>query len=299
MRIPAATLHPGCKVNLVLRVLGRRPDGYHDLDTLFWPLASPADTLAITPGDKGNGVRLASDDPALAGEDNLVAKACRAFSQAAGVDLDMEVRLTKRIPIGAGLGGGSSDGAAMLSFLNQHAGDKALARGELAEVARSLGADMPFFLLGRPAWAQGTGERLTPLSDAELGMARGLHLVLLCPPVHVSTAWAYRELDHAREAGQAAHPAGQALTAQNGGDIRFVSCRFLVLGNDFESVVFPAHQAIRELKEHLLRQGAGGALMSGSGASVFGLFRDAAAANRAAQGAAAVVRDTAAYVCAL
>lgn len=268
--MPLAILRAPCKVNLFLRILGRRPDGYHELLTLFYPLPEPCDELSIEPLPPGAGCRIECGRPGLATDENLIAKAWRRFREATGAAPDVLVRLDKRIPVGAGLGGGSSDAAAMLSFLNARAGERALPEAGLSALAASLGADVPFFLLGRPALARGVGERLLPV---ELDLT-GLCLVLVCPEVHVSTAWAYREWDRLfLGPGQGAGSGEGFLTSARMGARNSSSFSPLVLGNDFEAAVFPAYPELRGIKERLYRLGACGAALSGSGASVFGLFR--------------------------
>ena len=263
-----ATLTARAKINLFLRILRRRDDGYHELDTLFAPLDQPCDLLDVEPGPPGSGLTLTCSDPGLAGPDNLVAKAWRAFAQATGQAPDLRLHLTKNIPCGAGLGGGSSDAASLLLFLNKTAKEAALAPERLADLAAGLGADVPFFLMDGPARAQGIGEKLTP---ADPGLA-GLTLVLVCPPVHVPTGWAYASFDEAAAQGRTPWAPG-FLTRNPMGTKNPSSLLPLALLNDFEDVVFPAFPEIRQVKETLLAAGAAGAAMSGSGASVFALFR--------------------------
>ncbi|MCM0755505.1 4-(cytidine 5'-diphospho)-2-C-methyl-D-erythritol kinase [Desulfovibrio aminophilus] len=265
----AATLTAPAKINLFLRILGRRADGYHDLDTLFLPLAEPRDVLEITPGAPGSGLALACAAPGLEGPDNLVAKAWRRYAEATGFAPALAVRLTKGIPTGAGLGGGSSDAAAILLFLNAKAGKAALPAERLSALAATLGADVPFFLLGRPARATGIGDRLTPV-EPDLG---GLTLVLVCPDAHVPTAWAYARFDEVAAKGRVPRAPG-FLTSGARGTKNPSSLLPLTLFNDFEDAVFPAFPELRRIKERLIAAGAAAAAMSGSGASVFALFRE-------------------------
>jgi len=274
------TLVAGCKVNLALVVAGRRPDGYHELDTLFLPLPEPHDTLTVTPGRPGSGLTLTCSAPGLAGPDNTVAKAHAAFAARTGLTPDLAVRLDKGVPSGAGLGGGSADAAVLLAHLNALAGDRALAPADLAALAAGVGADVPFFLLNRPARGRGVGEILTP---ADPGLA-GLFLLLLCPPDPVNTGWAYRAWD-ALPPAQKTPPRGVAefLTWAAGEDKRSPCFFRACLWNSFENAVFPAHPGLRRIKEDLLRRGACGACLSGSGSSLLGLFRDRTQAERAAE----------------
>jgi 4-diphosphocytidyl-2-C-methyl-D-erythritol kinase len=273
------TLRAGCKINLFLHIAGRRPNGYHDLITLFHPLSEPHDELIVEPAAVvGGGLKFACDIGELASPSNIVCKAYEAFAQATGFAPDVSVRLEKRIPSGAGLGGGSADAAVFLRWLNDQAADRALDREALITLAAGLGADVPFFLENRPAWATGIGEELTPASVN----LHGYTVLLVCPEVHVSTAWAYREFDRIvldAPSRSASHP---TLTAHAERIMQPVSGS-TVLRNDFEEVVFGAHPELRRLKESLLLAGAAGALMSGSGSSIFGLFADRATAQRTAQ----------------
>ncbi len=265
------TLRPGCKLNLWLRILSRRPDGYHELDTLFYPLAEPSDVLRVVVRPSGLGLRLHCTDPVLATADNLVSRAYRTMLQATGSLPPLDVHLDKRVPMGAGLGGGSADCAAILSCCNELAGERRLPPETLTELATGLGADVPFFLQPHPAHARGIGEVLRPMPWIRERLA-GLWLVLACPQVQVSTSWAYQTWD-SLEADGKADAAHDTLTSAMATDMRLFCFETLLLANDFESVVFPQYPELRALKEGLLRQGAVAACMSGSGSSVFGFFR--------------------------
>ena len=274
----AIHLRAPCKVNLVLRIEGRREDGYHTLTSVFLPLAEPHDVLRVEPGETGQGLALLCpgiDGPA---EANLVHKAYARFASATGFAPDLKVAVSKNIPTGAGLGGGSSDAATMLSHLNATAGSRALPPDELAALGLSIGADVPFFLLGRPALARGVGEILTPI-EVDL---RGIVLLLACPPEHVDTGWAYRAFD---EAEGSARPRGlmSVLTAHGEPDTGSFCLWPGCLENDFEAVVFRAFPALRRIKDDMVRSGAAGVVMSGSGASILGLFRSADDAARTAR----------------
>lgn len=265
------------KLNLVLEITARRPDGFHELSTLFFPLDEPRDTLTISPAPAGTGLILDCPGLGLSPEKNLVHKAWVAFGQATGYRPDLDVRLDKSIPEGAGLGGGSSDAAAMLRFLNRTT-PQPLDPAALNSLAADLGADVPFFLMDGPAWATGIGENLTP---ARVDFS-GLTLVLACPPVRVDTAWAYREWD--RLADQTAREGSRSadfLTSLRAGSTNHAPAGPVILRNDFEAVVFPAHPELRRLKAGLYSLGANAAAMSGSGASVFALFRQAGQARDA------------------
>jgi 4-diphosphocytidyl-2-C-methyl-D-erythritol kinase len=245
------------KINLDLRVLGKRPDGYHELRTIFQTV-SLADTLdiAFTPARK-TAVEL---EDSLAIPDNLATRAAHMVLEAMRIGGRVEMRLVKRIPMGAGMGGGSSDAAAVLLALPVLAGRK-LDRSTLSAIAQRLGSDVPFFLLGGTAVGIGRGTELFPLPDTP---AHGG--VLVAPGVHVDTARAYRDLS-------------PRLTSESQ-ENKIVSFQSQVWGsgggalpqNDFEKVVFEQHGSLAAIKKKLLRAGASVALMTGSGSAVFGLF---------------------------
>ncbi len=265
--LPESVFAP-CKINLHLRITGRRVDGYHELDTIFLPVENPSDVIVFFAGACGTGLVFTCDDPAIAGEDNLMARAYRRFAARTGFAPDLGVHLTKRIPYGSGLGGASSDAAVMLARLNALAGRAALSPGDLSALAASLGADIPFFLQSSPARATGIGDVLAPVSLRLLGLT----LVIVCPPVAVSTPWAYRTYDELPKKG--GKSGTESLTRLMGENTRCVCVTAAPLYNSFERIVFAAHPALRDLKEHLLALGACGAALSGSGSAVFGLFRD-------------------------
>ena len=266
---PFATLRAGCKINLNLFITGVRPDGWHELDSLFAPLPEPHDILRLYPAD-GPGLTVACDVPGIDPARNTLTRAYELFAAAGGFAPGINVRLDKGIPHGAGLGGASSDAAALLLWLNA-AAPQPLSAEALRAVAVRVGADVPFFLLNAPCRALGVGDVLTP---CQTGLA-GWHLVLVCPPARVSTPWAYKAFDAAQE----------ALTACGARNIRQPAFGAgwpgVPLVNDFEPVVFAAHPAVRACKEHLLACGADGAVMSGSGAAAMGLFRRKTTADAA------------------
>lgn len=273
------TLQAPAKINLSLRITGRREDGYHTIESLFVPVPGLADTLEMAPGTPGAGCRVSPLLPGCPEEKNLVLRAWRAYAAATGFAPDLSVRLIKRIPTGAGLGGGSSDAAAMLRWLDAKAGAKALGQAGLNALAARLGADVAFFLLTGPALARGIGEELTPL---ELDLSP-FTLVLALPEVHVSTPWAYQAWDHCGALKNPALSAPDCLTSTTTANKRRVSLSPVVARNDFEVVVFPVHAALRAIKEQLLRLGAASAVMSGSGAGIASLFRDSRQARNAAE----------------
>jgi 4-diphosphocytidyl-2-C-methyl-D-erythritol kinase len=260
-RVPALA-----KINLDLRVLGKREDGYHELRTIFQTI-SLADTIeiAFVPGRRTN---IELFDP-LEIPGNLVLRAAEAALEAMGAHGQLSVSLQKRIPMGAGLGGGSSDAAAVLLALNALTG-RPLALERLCEIGAALGSDVPFFLLGGAAVGIGRGTELFPLPDspAQFGL-------LAVPDVAVSTAEAYAALS----------PSLTTKSQEN----KIVSFQCLVWDrgvgragcNDFEAVVFERHRRLARLKQRLLDAGAGTALMTGSGSAIFGLFPSDAAVRSA------------------
>ncbi len=252
------------KINLDLRVLGKRPDGYHELRTIFQTV-SLADTLdiAYTPARK----TIIELDDHLGIADNLVTRAARLAMDAMRATGRVEVKLVKRIPMGAGLGGGSSDAAAVLLTLPVLAG-RHLDLPKLCGLAQQLGSDVPFFLLGGTAAGIGRGTELIPLPDAPAHPG-----VLVAPAVHVNTAEAYRALSPrlTTESQQNKMVSFQTQTWELGN----------AGANDFEEVVFEQHNSLGVLKKRLLRAGALTAMMTGSGSALFGLFRSTADASRA------------------
>ena len=251
------------KINLDLRVLGKRPDGFHELRTVFQTI-SLADTLEIayTPARK-TAISLVDD---LGIANNLVVRAAGLVMQAMRATGRIEMRLTKRIPMGAGLGGGSSDAAAVLLALPALVG-RALGHPmdllKLSAIGEQLGSDVPFFLLGGTAVGIGRGSELFPLPDVPA--KRG---ILVAPGIHVNTAQAYRDLSPrlTTESQQNKIVSFQSITWDTGS---LASAR-----NDFETVVFQQHRKLATLKKRLVCAGASLALMSGSGSALFGLFPD-------------------------
>ncbi len=261
-----ASVRALAKINLTLRVLGCRPDGYHELRTVLQTI-SLADRLEIvfTPASRSH-VHIETDLPGPP-EENLAVRAARAVMDRGRIRGGVEIRLEKRIPAGGGLGGGSSDAAAVLLALPVLAGRR-LELSTLLELAEGLGSDVPFFLLGGTALGVGRGAEVHPLPEAPA--LRGL---LVMPGVAVSTAEAYRAL-------------GRGLTAPGSScDTKSVEALTWRLGpgfsaerwaesavNDFEDYAFNAHPTLRNIARKLRRSGAVPVMMSGSGSSVFGIF---------------------------
>ncbi|HUA36130.1 MAG TPA: 4-(cytidine 5'-diphospho)-2-C-methyl-D-erythritol kinase [Candidatus Binataceae bacterium] len=261
----------GAKINLFLRVTGRRADGYHELDSIFLPIAL-ADSVSIEYRDGvGRSVRLLCDatelgDPAT----NLASRAATAFQNQFNLDASVLIRLDKRIPVGAGLGGGSSDAGAVLRMMARLA--RIDAPAELHRIAISLGADVPFFLDPRPARITGIGEKLATLEG--IG---SMPLVLALPPFGIATAGVFRVLKKENWRG----PAEAAdIEAVRRGDITSA-----IAVNDLAAVAAEQHPEISTLIELLKSLGACAAQMTGSGSAVFGIFGSRDEAERAAQAA--------------
>ena len=261
-------LYPNCKINLGLRVIRKREDGYHDLETVFVPIYGLHDELevvindemsAATPLNDGLIFRqegIAVDCPA---EDNLIVKCYHLFKAKYPQIGAAVVRFKKNIPFGAGLGGGSSDAAHMAIALNELF-ELGLTKEELAAEVKPLGADCPFFIYNTPCYAEGIGDQLTPI-DLDLN---GIRIVLIKPNEGVSTREAY--------AGIKPYPI-PSLKERALGDLGNLGDLDIFI-NDFEATVFPLHPQIAAIKKRLLDAGAFYASMSGSGSTVFGLFKN-------------------------
>jgi len=259
------------KVNLTLRVLGRRSDGYHELDSLFVPLAL-ADLVELQVEEGTTPEASVSctcpGHPELEGAENLASRAATAYLAASGRRARIQIRLEKRIWIAAGLGGGSSDAAAVLRGLERLLGP--LPPGQLQATARGLGADVPYFLDPRPARVRGTGERITPLPGFP-----SLELVLLNPGRGLSTAAVYAGLSLAP--GQQHRPAVELPPLSSVGAIAGH------VGNDLASAAERLCPEIAAMRMALIEAGAEAAALSGSGPTVFGVYRTPQAASAAAE----------------
>ncbi|PTN08392.1 4-diphosphocytidyl-2-C-methyl-D-erythritol kinase [Mangrovibacterium marinum] len=246
--------YPIAKVNLGLLVTEKRPDGFHNLETIFYPIQMQ-DTLEVVESDQ---FQFSSSGIAIDGkpDDNLVVKAFRLIKDDYGIP-DVKIHLHKTIPSGAGLGGGSSDAAYTLRSLNELF--KLEIEGEkLMEYALQLGSDCPFFLQDKPVFATGRGEKMVeiPLTLKEY------YLILVKPPVHVSTALAYQNIVPQKPRLSLRGLVGFPVNKWKGNVL-----------NHFEKYVFQAYPEVEQIKQTLYEQGATFALMSGSGSAVYGLFR--------------------------
>lgn len=249
-------LFPNCKINLGLRILAKRADGYHDLETLMYPVRGLGDAVEIIPSE-GEGVRFSAsgllvDAPM---EKNLCVRAYDALRRRYPVG-GVRIHLHKVVPMGAGLGGGSADAAYVIRGLSDLFGlDMDIA--EMESIASEIGSDTAFFVSGRPALATGRGEVLTPV-DFSL---HGYRLVIVKPPFGVSTAQAYSQVKPSSVSGPLMDLLRQPLSTWRG--------RVL---NDFELSVFAQFPRLEALKTMLYASGALYAAMSGSGSALFGLF---------------------------
>lgn len=265
------------KVNIYLEIVGKRDDGYHELKTLFHPYPALFDKLKISPADSGCSIHCPGFE--LDTQSNLIWQAWDKYADATGFRPGVHVFLEKNIPTGAGLGGGSSDAAAMLRYLQQRPDSPEMDYEKLNALAADLGADVPFFLLDGPAWATGIGEKLAPCRvDLE-----GMTALLACPDVHVNTASAYKNWSKLSDEKKQRTKSGFCLTTHPCDYKNTASKTRAMLFNDFETVVFPEFPYLREIKELILGAGAAGAVMSGSGASIFSLFRDRVQALKTAE----------------
>jgi 4-diphosphocytidyl-2-C-methyl-D-erythritol kinase len=258
------------KINLSLKILGRRNDGFHEIDTLIAPI-SLCDEIRIDKGRLGKGIEFRCDNPSVPqGGDNLAVRAAKAFFEAAKIDPAVSIELKKKIPNGAGLGGGSSDAASVLLALNKLF-DVKLSREALAEMAAPIGSDVPFFIFQSAARCEGRGEIVTPVK-----LQRQFSILLLKPAFAVSTAWAYSRWQHSREIP------GIRYEAQEFGGQTFA--------NDLERPVFEKFVFLVQLKMWLLSQSEfGAALMSGSGSTMFVVMRENADADSVATRAKAAL----------
>jgi 4-diphosphocytidyl-2-C-methyl-D-erythritol kinase len=247
---------PNCKINLGLHILGKRTDGFHNLETVFYPVQL-RDALEIIPSINTEieftATGLAVDGKA---QDNLCVKAYyllkKDFQQLPAV----KIHLHKAIPLGAGMGGGSADAAFMLKLLNEKF-QLNLSSSELINYALQLGSDCPFFIINKPCFATGRGEVLEEIT-IDLSMYK---MVLINPGIHISTGWAFSNITPALSNKSVKEIIQQPIETWKD-----------QLKNDFEIAVFAAHPEIKEIKASLYQQGAIYTAMSGSGSTVFGIF---------------------------
>lgn len=254
---PSVVLHSPAKINLYLAVTGKRPDGYHDLNTLMCCI-DLHDLIRLDFG--GTGITIHCSHPDVPNDEtNLAWRAAKLFFDATRHHHVIHIHIEKKIPIGAGLGGGSSNAASVLQALNGHFGNP-LSRQELLALGKTIGSDVPFFILGTPAVATGIGDILTPCPHIE-----PFWLVLVYPSVAVSTAIVYKKLNLRLTKNKKINT--QILFEQNRGREALP-----YLFNDLEPVAMAICPVIRDAKASLMAHHAIAALMTGSGSAVFGLF---------------------------
>ncbi len=257
------TLESPAKINLFLEVLAKRPDGYHEIDTLFQTV-SLADTLDVEVVPGRPGIEVAADDPSLPrDEENLAGRAARALLDEAGrADVGVRVWIAKRIPAGAGLGGGSGDAATVLVALARLL-DLGWGAARLEEIGARVGSDVPFLVRGGTARGRGRGERLTRLPPLE-----ATPILLAKPPVSVSTRWAYNNL---RRGLTPRKPFPKIAAAD--ASLR-VSELTGSMWNAFVGPVSDVHPSVREALGAMLGRGALAASLTGTGPTTFGIFPD-------------------------
>ena len=260
------------KVNLILRILDRRADGYHNLWSLMHTVGVEDDIQVRLRPNSGD-IRLHCDDPQLPTDGrNLIVRAAGLTLERAGLSVGLDIRLVKRIPVSAGLGGGSSNAAATIVAL-----DRLLALGwsaaRMAEIGQVLGSDIPFFFFAPSARVSGRGEQVAPLR-----VSGERWMVLVNPGFPIETRWAYDRLASARHLVPGLSPRIAALTQGLHASWENI---LPAMENDFEPALAPSHPVLGVMKKALLAEGAEAAMLSGSGATVFGIFRDEIGAVRA------------------
>ena len=249
---------PNCKINIGLHITGKRTDGYHNLETVFYPLPLYDCLEIITLPNNETEPALTTSGLSIKGDakDNICMKAWHLLKYDHPGLPGVVMHLHKAIPMGAGLGGGSADGAFMLKMLHEKY-NLQLSEQQLIQYALALGSDCPFFIINKPCFGGGRGEVLKPIS---LDLSR-YHFVIVNPGIHVNTGWAFKQL-------QIQPPVNSLLQAVQAP----VDTWKEIVVNDFEKVVSAQYPAITEIKEALYKQGAVYASMTGSGSTVFGLF---------------------------
>jgi 4-diphosphocytidyl-2-C-methyl-D-erythritol kinase len=257
---------PNCKINLGLSIIAKRTDGYHELETVFYPVGLKDIVEVVRASDLSAPVEFTSTGIEVPGEiaNNLCVKAYELLKAAYPALPAVKIHLHKHIPMGAGLGGGSSDATAVLKLLNQ-VFNLSLTQAQLINYAAQLGSDCPFFVLDTPCHATGRGEILNPI---QLDLSN-YSIALIHPGVHIATSWAFQQL--------APHEKEKSIATIIAQDIETWKQELV---NDFEAPIFLAHPYLAELKEMLYKEGAIYASMSGSGSSLFGIFPKAQASNK-------------------
>lgn len=249
---------PNCKINLGLHIIGKRDDGFHNLETVFYPIFFK-DALELIPNTKNkNDIEFTVTGLAVDGkpEDNICVKAYHLLKKDFPQIPAVKIHLHKTIPLGAGLGGGSADAAFMLKLLNEIF-NLNLSTPQLLNYALQLGSDCPFFINNKPCFATGRGEIL---EEAAVDLS-AYKIILINPGIHINTGWAFSNITPAPSKKSINKIIQQPIETWKDD-----------LQNDFETPVFAAHPQIKKIKEDLYNQGAVYAAMSGSGSTVFGIF---------------------------
>jgi 4-diphosphocytidyl-2-C-methyl-D-erythritol kinase len=264
--VDSIILSAPAKINYLLDVIRKRSDGYHDL-RMIMQRVNLCDEISLTL-TRSPGINvICNSQNAPDGPDNIAWKAARTLLDIAGSDIGVNIIITKNIPVAAGLGGGSSDAASVLMGMNELL-KLGLSEQKLMEMGCSLGADVPFFVFKKTALAEGIGEKLTPLPEMPK-----CWILLVNSGVHVSTAWVYRSL-------QLTSTDGLNKLPEFFESIEQVAS---ILSNDLESVTIQAFPVIADIKARMMDLGAVGSMMSGSGPTVFGIFKNFASAEAARQ----------------
>jgi len=265
-----------CKVNLILNILGKRPDGFHELETVMHPV-NLFDELSFERGD--SGIRLTCDEPTLPVDSkNLVYRAAETFLKLHGPGAGVRIHLKKRIPLAAGLGGGSGNAATALLGLNELFGSP-LPVKSLESIAATLGSDIPFFLYDQPALAIGRGEIVQPLEN--FPALRGRAFFLVHPGFGISTPWSYQNLARFPAALNGRPGRAQRLVSLlQSGDLKTAAEEFY---NSLEAPAFDKFPVLALYKEFLLANGALFSLMSGSGSTTFAIAENLGAAEDLAE----------------
>ena len=252
------------KINIGLNVIFKRQDGYHNIETIFYPIKL-CDNLTIKQSD--NFAFTTNDKELTSRSDNLIIKAKKRLEEESGRKINVHIHLEKNIPIGGGLGGGSSDAASTLTGLNKFF-DLNLSSERLFEIALSIGSDVPFFLNPKPCFAESRGEKLTYLNLV-------IHhpILIVNPNIQISTKWAYEKIVPKKPELNL-----NKIIAEHDNDFRKLKEK---VKNNFEGIVFSKYHQVKELKDQLYKSGALFSLMSGSGSTVFGIFKDSFTANEA------------------
>ncbi len=253
-------IFPNCKINLGLNIIRKREDGYHDLETVFYPiqLKDALEAIPLSVSSEPTSIRFSSSGLSITGEatDNLCVKAYHLLQKDFPEISSLQMHLHKAIPMGAGLGGGSSDGAFALLLINDLFGLQ-LSEQQLISYALQLGSDCPFFILNKPCFATGRGENMLPLA---LDLS-GYRFVLINPGIHVSTALAFSQITPHKPIQSIAEIVQRPVTEWKA-----------LLINDFEAPISQHYPAISIIKQELYQKGAVYASMTGSGSTVYGIF---------------------------